>query len=185
MNHVEHLPCQGHERGPYIATYSGLNLHLMDPTPDEICIEDIAHHLSLQCRFSGACPRFYSVAEHSVLVSLMVPPEDALWGLLHDASEAYLCDIPRPFKSALGGYYEHEERLLKAVAGKFGLSWPMPKSIKDVDAHMAATEAAILWREPPEWTKVYTMLELPRRNIGYLPTFAQSDFMHRFSELTA
>lgn len=185
MNHVEYSPCQTHERGPYIATYSGRNLHLLDPTDDEICIEDIAHHLSLQCRFSGACPRFYSVAEHCYLVSHMVPKEDALWGLLHDASEAFLCDIPRPFKSSLGGYYEHEERLLKAIAKKFCLPWPMPKSVKDVDAHMAATEAALLWDSTPEWTRAYTMLDLPRALIGLNPHYARQDFMSRFEELTA
>src|ERR1039457_118422 len=82
----------------FIGTFSGLRFWPLDPNPEKILIDDIAHALAHQCRFGGHASRFYSVAEHSVHVSRLCPPEDALWGLLHDASEAYLVDLPRPLK---------------------------------------------------------------------------------------
>src|ERR1017187_10636100 len=77
-----------------ITTFSGIHFWPLLPNPADIRIEDIAHALSNQCRFAGHAREFYSVAEHSVRVSQLCPPEDALWGLLHDASEAYLTDVP-------------------------------------------------------------------------------------------
>src|SRR5579872_2947230 len=86
---------------PWIQTASGLEFPLFEPRLDAINIEDIAHGLSMICRFTGQCARFYSVAEHSVHVSHLVPREDAAWGLLHDAAEAYLGDVASPLKKHL------------------------------------------------------------------------------------
>lgn len=72
----------------YIETWSGLDLYLPDPDPSSIVIEDIAHALSRVCRFAGHVDRFYSVAEHSIHVSLAVPHKYALQGLLHDATRS-------------------------------------------------------------------------------------------------
>src|SRR5579885_2784587 len=85
--------------GDWIQTYCGVAFYPLDPRPEEILIEDIAHALSMLCRFTGHVKRFYSVAQHCVYVSHRCDPKDALWGLLHDAAEAYLNDISRPVKS--------------------------------------------------------------------------------------
>ena len=82
----------------WIQTYTGRKFYPTHPRAADVHILDIAHHLSLRCRFSGGCREFYSVAQHSVLVSQMVPEQDALWGLLHDAAEAYTGDLIRPLK---------------------------------------------------------------------------------------
>lgn len=82
------------DRGPSIRTHSGW-LHVLTPTPDEIHIRDIAHALSMICRFGGHVDSFYSVAQHSVIVSYHVPPDMALVGLLHDAAEFAVGDLPQ------------------------------------------------------------------------------------------
>ena len=87
-------------KGDWIQTFTGRAFYVLDPRPEDVDIEDIAHALSMQCRFAGHCREFYSVAQHSVTASWLVPPEDALWGLLHDAAEAYVVDLPRPIKRA-------------------------------------------------------------------------------------
>jgi len=95
----------------FLPTCSGRRVHLLNPSPDEIAIEDIAHALSHACRFAGHVPSYYSVAQHSVLVSELLDERTALWGLLHDASEAYLHDLTRPLKRALNVLPEHTDRL--------------------------------------------------------------------------
>ena len=108
---------------PYFWTYAGKCVHPLDPHPDEIDIEDIAHALAHVCRFLGHTDRFYSVAQHSVLVSQQVPAADALWGLLHDASEAYICDLAAPIKRdpSMEAYRAAEQRLMACVCRRFGL----------------------------------------------------------------
>ena len=91
------------EPGPYIQTVSGRRVNPLDPSPDDIDVHDIAVALSNQCRFGGHTRRYYSVAQHACIVSDQMlergaDAQDALWGLLHDASEAYLVDLPHPLK---------------------------------------------------------------------------------------
>ena len=78
---------------PFVSTFSGGRFHPLKPRIEEVRIEDIAHALSLKCRYSGQCARFYSVAEHSVLVAALVEPRWQPAALLHDAGEAYLADL--------------------------------------------------------------------------------------------
>src|SRR5690349_6806238 len=97
-----------------ITTHSGVQFDLLKPDPSVVHLEDIAHALSHLCRYTGHCNRFYSVAEHSVIVSLMVPPSEpklAMQGLLHDATEAYVNDLARPLKDLLPEYKEIEMRV--------------------------------------------------------------------------
>ena len=87
--------------GDWIQTFSGGCFWPLDPRSSEVDIHDIAQSLAMTPRYRGHTVRFYSVAEHSVLVSRAVPPEYALWGLLHDAAEAYTADIPSPLKRSI------------------------------------------------------------------------------------
>ncbi|MDN3689068.1 metal-dependent phosphohydrolase [Cyclobacterium jeungdonense] len=119
--------------GDTILTYSGHYLNVFDPDPDHICIEDIAHGLSHVPRFAGQTRRFLSVAEHSFYVSMAVPHIFALQGLLHDASEAYLMDIPKPIKKHLPDYIALEEKLMLAIARKFGFPYPVCRTVKAED----------------------------------------------------
>lgn len=130
--------------GDWIETYTGRKFWPLDPRPEEIVIEDIGHALAMKCRYSGHCLRFYSVAQHSVLVSRLVPAEDALWGLLHDAGEAYLSDVPRPVKPHLPGFQAMEDRVLFAVALRFDLGWPMPRSVQVADTSLLLRERQLL-----------------------------------------
>jgi hypothetical protein len=118
-----------------ITTFSGMRFWPLIPNPADIRIEDIAHALSNQCRFAGHSREFYSVAEHSVRVSQHCRPEDALWGLLHDASEAYLSDVPAPLKElpAFEAYRAAERSLQGTIAVRFGLSTEQPRSVTEAD----------------------------------------------------
>lgn len=124
-------------------TASGVRFDLARPSPDQVEIEDIAHSLSRQCRFTGHVSEHYSVAQHSVLVSEMCDPQDALWGLLHDASEAYVSDLPYPVKSLPGiaaPFRALEARVQRAVCKRFSLEMKMPASVHKVDKHLAYVE---------------------------------------------
>jgi hypothetical protein len=89
--------------GNWMQTQFGNQFWPLDPRPEDFDIKEIASALGKACRYAGHCFGFYSVAEHSVLVSQIVPPEFALTALMHDATEAYLVDIPRPLKPYLTG----------------------------------------------------------------------------------
>jgi hypothetical protein len=132
-----------------IETHSGLRVNVLDPTPDMIDIDDIAWALAHLARFNGHASRFYSVAEHSVRGSGMCPKETKFWFLLHDAAEAYVGDVPSPLKS--DAHRDIETRLLRVIADKFGLIWPMPQEVHDVDARMLATEARDLMPSGGVW----------------------------------
>ena len=116
-----------------IRTYTGKVFDLKILDPDSICIEDIAHGLANTARFAGQLPKFYSVAQHSFHVSLSASKENALAALLHDASEAYLGDMPSPFKKLLPDFKEYEDRLMNVIAQKFGFEYPLNSEIKKID----------------------------------------------------
>lgn len=149
--HTEFLP------DPWIQTFTGKAFRPLDPRAEDVDLIDIAHALAMTCRYSGHTKRFYSVAEHSVLVSQMVPPEHAREALMHDAGEAYLPDIPRPIKRFLTGYKQREERLDRAIAEHFGLRYPWHESIHVADTIILADEKlALMGPEPMPWLLPYT-----------------------------
>lgn len=151
-------------KGSWIQTYTGRAFWPMDPHEDDICLEDIAHSLSHQCRFAGHSSHFYSVAQHSVLVAGLVPKKHALWGLLHDASEAYLVDLPRPIKNAgsLGRSYKRAEaRVMAIICRKYGISKQEPTCIKDADDRILATEARdLMSAQPYAWEQARKPLDM-------------------------
>ena len=136
--------------GDWLQTYSGGQFFPLDPRPEEIDIRDIAHSLSLICRFNGHCRSFYSVAEHSIRASFLVPPEDAPYALLHDAVEVYTGDIITPIKNQLlysapgdtrqMSFRKREHEILAVVLRRFGLKETLPDSVKKADLIMLATE---------------------------------------------
>lgn len=168
----------------WIQTRTGRQFFPLAPDPDEIEIEDIAHSLAFLCRFNGHCRDFYSVAEHCIRVSRLVSPENALWGLLHDASEAYLCDLPRPVKYQLPTYREHEDRLQRVIAAKYALGWPEPADVKRADDALLATEKRdLMGPEPASWE--LAAAPLPERIVPLPPARARAAFLARFAELTS
>jgi hypothetical protein len=115
-------------------TVSHIRVDLENPTEDMIEIRDIAKGLSLTCRFGGQIPRFYSVAQHSILVQALCPPQLKLEGLLHDASEAYLGDVIKPLKTLLGAHYKVIEFNFETlIFQKFGLDISRLREIKKYD----------------------------------------------------
>src|SRR5690606_26884872 len=124
----------------WMQVYSGEPFYPLAVKPEDIHITDIAHALGMVCRYGGHCRRFYSVAEHSVLLSHTVDPEHALWALLHDATEAYLGDVVRPLKHQLPGYIAAELRLETAIATRFGLPGLMPDQVKEHDTRIVVDE---------------------------------------------
>ena len=158
----------------------------LEPDPEKVCIEDIAHALSCQCRFGGHSSKFYSVAEHSVSVSKLCAPEDALWGLLHDGSEAFLCDIPRPLKvlPEFAAYREAEHRLQRVIAVRFGLPPEQPASVAVADDTMLWIEAHSLGAIEEETIRdIPIPLEMEIVS-PLLPADAERLFLDRFEELT-
>ncbi len=123
-----------------IRTFTGKYVNVFDPDPDTICIEDIAHGLSNLCRWGGQCPRFYSVAEHSIHCADVAPDHLKLETLLHDSGEAFMVDIPRPIKREFKNYRETEDNLLKVIYKKFGIDWPMHEMVKQIDQEMLEYE---------------------------------------------
>lgn len=135
--------------GNYQRTYTGIAFYPLDPRPEDISLVDVAHHLSLLCRFVGGIRSHYSVAQHSVLCALwlsVTDPTHALWGLLHDASEAYTNDITRPLKhtSRLDEFRLIESEIMAAVTSRFGLPATEPEAVKTTDMRLAISEAAAL-----------------------------------------
>ena len=143
--------------GAWISTYSGKQVFPLSPTEDSIDIVDIAHHLALLNRFTGATIEPYSVAEHSWRASYLVSPQNALWTLLHDAPEAYIADMSRPLKhdTPIGDVYrEVEKNLMATICRKFDLSTEEPEEVKLADNRMLMTEKRDLLRNNtnhPDW----------------------------------
>ena len=174
---------------PFIETFTGKTFSPLDPVFADIAIEDIAHHLSNQCRFSGAVRFFYSVAEHSVRVSNLLDDFEnpiPLWGLLHDASEAYLVDLPRPLKDdeAIGNpYREAEAAVMRAVCQRFALPEKQPEAVTHADEVMLATEVRdLLHGDRSYWKKLRAK---PNRTeiSPWSPAVAEYEFLKRFRYL--
>lgn len=171
-------------RSDWIATYTGGVFFPLAPRVEDVRISDIAHALSQLCRFAGHTKAFYSVAQHSVLVSHMCSPADALWGLLHDASEAYLSDIVSPLKraSGMGGYRVIESRVQLVIAQAFGLSATEPSSVKAADQALLRIEQRDLVTMPDGWDVLVPAHH--KRIEPWTPERSETEFMTRFFELT-
>lgn len=138
--------------GDWLQTATGRRFWPLDPRPEDFDILDIAAALSKQCRFGGHCDWHYSVAQHSIYVSHQVPPEHQMAALMHDATEAYCIDVPRPMKRSLIGYRKIEERIWQALAVKFRLPLVLPSCVHKADESVLLAEKAQLMCPGPDWT---------------------------------
>lgn len=169
--------------GDWMQTATGRAFWPIDPRAEDIDIEDVAHALAHLCRYGGHCLRFYSVAEHSVLLAASVPPEDALWALLHDASEAYIVDVPRPLKPYLSDYQDAERRVMTAVCERFGLPEPWPDTVKEADRAILTDEMQQNMAAPPmPWSTAGTPLGVTLQ--FWSPPEAKLVFLDVFARLT-
>jgi len=175
-----------------ILTSTGKWFDILKPDPSLIDLQDIASALSKLCRFGGHCRQFYSVAEHSILASDLMRQRYGnnltliRWALLHDASEAYVVDIPRPAKCQLTEYIRIEDGIQRAVAERFDLPWPMPEEVHEVDhdilslelrAYMPSQPDVLLPPLPVDWS----VDELPIQPL--FPSSAETEFLDKAKSL--
>ena len=172
---------------PTICTFRGIEFPPLTPRVDLIDWRDIAHALALQSRFAGHTSQFYSVAQHSVSVSLACDHEDAAHGLLHDAAEAYLTDIPTPIKQLFPGYHAAEARLLGVIFEAFGLSPDRltTASVIEADQQALQSERWHLMPEAPWWPKEQVPPLPWGSQMPLAPEAAESLFQDRLLQLHA
>jgi len=162
-------------------TFTGKLVDLSRFSVEDVRLPDIAHALACINRYTGHAVAPYSVAQHSVLVSHLCEPEHALWGLLHDASEAYLGDVARPLKMLLPAYVELEHHVQRTIAKVFGLSWPMPKGVKVADNKALIAEKRALMSVDHDWGIEADPVHAPIN--PYCWQQAKQMFENRFKEL--
>jgi len=170
-------------------TYTGRQFFPLDPRPEEVHIEDIAHHLSQRTRYGGAALEFYSVGQHSVEVSHAC--DEPLWGLLHDAAEAYVGDMIRPIKHTpeMAAFRRIEKRVQAAVCIRYGLAIEEPRSVKEADGILLATERrdllAPLAASEEDWLHgAESFGPLPWSLHAMPPRRAEHEFLARFNNLS-
>lgn len=176
---------------PNIETVSGVWFDFLNPKPEQINVNDIAHSLSMQCRFVGHSSRFYSVAEHSWHVARMLDGCSLavqLSGLLHDASEAYITDVPSPVKQHLNNYEDLEDGIQRVIFERYGLEFPMHPAVKLADRAMLSIESHYLlpsrgngwdmWRHYKR-----AAIQDAYRPVGMGPDQAKEVFLDKFTEL--
>lgn len=178
---------------PWMQTFTGRQFFPLNGRAEDVSVEDIAHHLSCITRYNGAALSFYSVAQHSVMVSNTCAPQDALWGLLHDAAEAYLGDLTRPIKHSPGmsAFRTAEKRLMLVIAGALNLEGKEPESVKEADAILLATEKRDLLcpltiaMDDKEWLHgARASRPLSYHIHPWAPVDAEFAFLDRYKELT-
>jgi len=177
----------------WMQTLQGNVFQAYNPQPDQIDLEDIAHALSMLCRFNGHVEKFYSVAQHSVLCSYIVPEGFELEALMHDATEAYIGDMPSPVKRGQKSFQDLEDRIYAAaIAHKFHLPQELSKEVKLADLQMLVLEKQYLVRDYGyDWGDVIEKAEIPLRVSRIIPTIdplspslAKKWFLARFEQLT-
>lgn len=140
----------------YIETYSGNQLYFLSPTEDMVELEDISNGLSKLCRYSGGITKFYSVAEHCVILARKVMEitgdhEQAITALLHDGSEAFCADLPRPIKHCCPDYMDVEGKINEVIFKKFNIK-PINELIHYLDTNIVRDES-VLFKNPPKWVE--------------------------------
>lgn len=203
MSNENVVECGADRKGGFIVTYSGFPYWPLDPHPNDIRIEDIAHALSQICRYGGHCQTHYSVAQHCVegsrifewLAELgVIPAYQALplarQFLLHDGAETYIGDMVHPLKiqPELASFRNVEEINERVLSERFGLPFPYAPEIKLVDNMMLAAEYKVLMR-PNGSVPPFKLVEIPpyvAERLAVVPQpaeVAKGLFIDRFKEL--
>lgn len=178
-------------KGNYIYTFTGKRFYPLDPRVEDFDIEDIAHSLANSCRFTGHVRKFYSVAEHAVRMSNEALKEglgadEAFVALMHDASEAYLVDVPRPIKAEpyFGALYKkYEEAIMVEAAAAYGFAWPMSEAIHTLDKRMLNTEQRDLMPPAANTGPWFPEAGIVKAKINpWSPAKAEAAFLEAFSD---
>ncbi len=172
---------------PTIQTATGLYFNFRGMTDNEIVMEDLASALSKICRFTGHCKEFYSVAQHSVMVSYIVPPQFTFQGLMHDAHEAYVGDVSSPLKQLIADYKKLERQVESRVRFCYGLPYELDPSVKEADLVALVTERRDLMPSSSgngEWSWLEENYKpLPFTIVPWEHRKAKAEFIRRFDEL--
>jgi hypothetical protein len=160
----EVVAVEGNEKVPHrrasISTFTGREFFPLEPHAEDVDPIDVAHALSLKCRYTGHCTVFYSVAEHCALMSDYLErqglgPVAAFYGLIHDAGEAYLPDVASPIKALIPGFKDSETRVLAAICERFGLEFPFPREVDALvgalDVEFFLLERETIMKRAPWW----------------------------------
>lgn len=168
-----------------IQTYTGRAVNPLTMTVDDVDQIDVAHHLSMLCRYNGAVSRFYSVAEHCVLLSHAVAPGNALWALLHDATEAYVGDMVWPLKNVISEFEVVEDRLMAVICERFGLAPEQPAEVREYDRRIVVDErdALVRWPNPLAFGALEGKAPLGLAIHGWHPARAEEEYLHRLVAL--
>lgn len=179
------------DRGHFMRTFTGQHFYPLAPRIEDMFLADVAHHLAMQVRFNGATKDFYSVAEHCVIGSFLVPTEDAFEFLMHDAEETWLGDLIRPLKNhcILGFEYKRIAGPIDSlVRQKWGMLAGQPDTVRRVDQAMCAMEMQQIFRDPPQdtdfsvWKDIVGSAGVPLHFWSWRE--AEFQFLRRFYELT-
>jgi hypothetical protein len=180
------------EPGPFIQTLSGRRVNPLDASAADIDPADVARALAHICRFGGHSRHFYSVAQHSVIVCDLLEaegatPDELMAALLHDASEAYLGDLPHPIKhrSELGAAFKAAEKRLEAViAERFALPDASAR-VKPLDRALLATERKVFSDVSWHWPELDGAHELDLKIEAWAPERAHEEFTRRYERIDA
>jgi 5'-deoxynucleotidase YfbR-like HD superfamily hydrolase len=180
----------------YISTYLGNRFYPQEPRIDRVDLEDIAHGLAYQCRFNGQTRVFYSVAQHSLMVASVLPPELHRAALLHDAAEAYLGDMVKPLKRLLPEFARLEDGVTRLIAQTFGVDFgsddaqapaarrAIYRAIKHADMVALATEKRDLMPHSVEpWSYLHGIEPLPQPIEPLSPLQAKQAFLDAWAQL--
>lgn len=172
----------------WIQTFSGKKFYPLDPRAEDVDIIDIAHSLSLLCRFTGHCREFYCVAQHSVHVAEVVAQlkpglvELELAALCHDAAEAYFADIASPVKKEITEIKAIEHRLEAAIATRYEYAFPYDEVVKKADLILLSTERRDLMATPPRPWSTYNE-PLDRALCAWSSGQAEKMFLNKFYDI--
>lgn len=175
------------DRGPYKELFTGRRFYPLDPRVQDIDIRDIAHSLAMNCRYGGHCTRFYSVAEHSVLIArharcMGMSPRQQLNALLHDAVEAYLGgDIPRPIKLCFPQIKEVERKIEAVVMAAFDLPAEKPDWIDELDKRIVVDERAEVMPDTGNTWFHDRYFPLGVKITGWYPAAAEEEFLEEYN----